>query len=280
MAKFDHAIYYLFLAILTGCAASQEDYEGVGERQHKGELIYRNKQESVFEIPPLQARVREKYPWEESFADKYPRITKEFFRCNGSSLNPPLIIKESGKETQCFFDCGGLQKHSLPMRNKKEFIYPILIDLLNYVQAKTGEKVVITSGYRCPQHNAYLDHSSYNRTSKHLIGAEVDFYVQGYEGRPEKIISLLQQYYQETSHYTGQKEYLTFERYEKPDTNVSITPWYNKEIFIKLFKKNEGRNVDNRHPYPYISLQVRYDRELKERVVYSPEKATKCYLRW
>ena len=32
--------------------------------------------------------------------------------------------------------------------------------------------------------------------------------------------------------------------------NVLIPPWYNKEILIKLFKKNEGRDLDNRHPYP------------------------------
>ena len=29
-------------------------------------------------------------------------------------------------------------------------------------------------------------------------------------------------------------------------------PWFNKEIFIKLYRKSEGRDGDNRHPYPYL----------------------------
>ena len=63
------------------------------------------------------------------------------------------------------------------------------------------------------------------------------------------------------------------------DTGILTAPWYNKEIFIKLYKKKEGRNFDNRHPYPYISIQVRFDTELNERVIYSWDKAYKNYLR-
>ena len=66
----------------------------------------------------------------------------------------------------------------------------------------------------------------------------------------------------------------TFQRFSKK-TNIATPPWYNKEIFIKLFKSNEGRDYDNRHPFPYIAVQVRYDREKNERVVFSPEQAQK-----
>ena len=114
--------------------------------------------------------------------------------------------------------------------------------------------MIITSGHRCPQHNTYVDPSYYNRTSKHLIGAEVSFYVQGMEYLAETIAHYLQDYYH--THF-DRPDYAVFKRYEKNDTNVSTQPWYNKEIFIKLFKKDEGHNFDNRHPYPYVSIQVR-----------------------
>jgi hypothetical protein len=43
----------------------------------------------------------------------------------------------------------------------------------------------------------------------------------------------------------------------------------NKEILIKFYMPNEGRNADNRHPFPYLSIQVRFDRETNMRVAYS-----------
>jgi hypothetical protein len=177
-----------------------------------------------------------------------------------------------------YLDCGGVDKHSLPMDEDKEFFYPILIDLVNYLQVKTGKRVVITSGHRCPEHNTYVDPSVENQYSKHQIGAEVSFYVQGMESEPEAIVKYLQAYYLEKPEYRDLKEYREFQRYEG-ETNVSTLPWMNKEIFIKLYDKKEGRNFDNRHPYPYVSIQVRYDRAKKERVVYSWDKAHRNYLR-
>ena len=63
-------------------------------------------------------------------------------------------------------------------------------------------------------------------------------------------------------------------------SDVAIKPWYNREIFIKLYQKNEGRNFDNRHPYPYISVQVRYDYDAQKKVTYSWDKAFRNYMRW
>jgi hypothetical protein len=208
----------------------------------------------------------------------YPRISKEFFRCKGTSLNLPLAEGEGDKKTY-YQDCGGGGSHSLCLRANKEFIYPVLIDLLNYIQTKTKKKVVITCGHRCPQHNAYADRSAFNQTSKHMIGAEVDFYVEGMERAPMKVVELIMQYYRSTDPYSGHTEYEQFLRYDKSDTNVSTMPWFNKEILIKLFKDHEGRDLDNQHSYPYISLQVRYDRDQKERVVYTWERAFKGYHR-
>jgi hypothetical protein len=244
-----------------------------------GEYIYRKHNEFLFSPLPTEKQPPKSYPWEKQLAGNFPKITKEFFRCKGSSLNPGRIIQQN-EETKKVFDCGGCQKHGLPLRNDKEFIYPILIELTNHIQAKTGKRLVITSGHRCPEHNTYVDPSRENQYSKHMIGAEVSFYVQGMEDQPKAIVEIIQSFYKDMSCYRDLKEYQEFKRYEKDDTNVTESPWFNKEIFIKLFNSKEGRNFDNRHPYPYLSIQVRHDRELNEKVIYTWEKASRTYHRW
>lgn len=255
----------------------QSEREKMRRRNCKGEYIYRSQADYFYPISTPAYTPRAPYPWESE--TNLPRITKEFFRCKGSSVNPPIVDMSDPNTPNLCADCEGSSRHGLPILNGKENVYPILVDLLNYIQRKTGKRVIITCGHRCPVHNTYSDPSKDNRTSKHQIGAEVDFYVQGMEERPQEIIGLVMQYYQETAAYKGDKEFLEFKRYEKSDTGVATQPWLNKEIFIKLFQKNEGRDADNRHPHPYISLQVRYDRERKERVIYEWGKANKGYPR-
>lgn len=271
----------ILIQICTACQPEEKE-NTPRVRNQKGEYIQRRSDETVANLdlpkkipPPL-------YPWDKfSEGDHHP-ITKEFFRCKGSTLNPAHIVQKQDGPVH-YYDCGGVDTHSLPLRDGKEFVYPILIDLLNFIQTKTGKKVVITCGHRCPEHNTYADESVENQCSKHTIGAEVAFYVQGMEHDPETIVKYIQEYYQETPIYKelkDSKDYLTFQRYEKPDTNVTTTPWYNKEIFVKLYKKHEGRNFDNRHSHAYISIQVRFDRDLNERVNYSWDKAHRNYHRW
>jgi hypothetical protein len=264
-------IFYLFLVfLLSACSTSDEPPTD----NEVGEYIYRNHNEYLFVTAPPEKMNLDPYPWEKNHVANLPKITKEFFRCKGSGLNPERTV-EHGEKITHLSDCGGTEKHSLPLRNEREFIYPAFIELMNHVQMATGKRVVITSGHRCPQHNLYVDPSPSNQSSKHMIGAEVSFYVQGMEYQPEKIVKILTDYYKAFK----EPEYRNFERYEKGSTNVSTHPWYNKEIFIKLFLASEGRNYDNRHPYPYIAIQLRYDRDLQENVVYSWEKAIKNYLR-
>lgn len=273
-------LLFLFSQLCAACSQTDDSFlNSSNQRFQKGEYIYRKHDESFFSLAPQTSHAPTPYPWEQSRVGSQFKITKEFFRCKGSTLNPPRSVKEK-EETVHYFDCGGIEKHSLPLRDKKEFIYPILIELLNNIQAKTNKRVVITSGHRCPDHNAYVDSSESNRYSKHMIGAEVSFYVQGLEDRPDIIIKLIQDYFKETPKYQGQKEFTEFERYAKGDSGASTQPWYNKEIFIKLFHRKEGRNFDNRHPYPYICLQVRYDYDTQEKVIYTWDKATHNYLRY
>lgn len=272
-------IYFIFcLSTITSCTSKDDLPRSISsENNLQAEYIYRVDHEYLFAPEPPLHQILEPYPWEKDLAGNYPKITKEFFRCKGSSLNPVRIAaKNSGVER--YLDCGGFEKHSLPLDGEVEFVYPILIDLLNYLQVKTGKRVVVTSGHRCPEHNTYVDSASENLYSKHQIGAEASFYVQGMEWEPATIVRFLQEYFLEQSEYRGLKEFQEFQRYEG-ETNVVEPPWMNKEIFIKLYNKKEGRNFDNRHPYPYISVQVRYDRLKGERVAYAWDKAHRNYLR-
>jgi hypothetical protein len=267
--------WLLSIAIIVSSCSSADE---TPEQYEVGEFIYRHHDEFLF-TPQLPEKVKlDPYPWDKDLVAHLPKITKEFFRCKGSSLNPERVIEHGDKITK-LSDCGGTDRHSLPLRNEREFIYPVLIDLMNYIQATTGKRVVVTSGHRCPVHNLYVDPSPGNQSSKHMLGAEMSFYVQGMEYQPDKVITILMDYYAHTKEFQDLPEFRNFERYDKATTSVNTPPWYNKEIFIKLFMPAEGRNLDNRHPYPYVSVQVRFDRQTKENVTYSWEKAIKNYLR-
>jgi hypothetical protein len=270
---FPRSIVYLGIIclLLSGCSRlEQSEREKIRRRNCTGECIYRNRDEIFYPIVNPVHTPRSAYPWEAEW--NLPRITRDFFRCKGSGGNPPIVERGDAEPLR---DCEG--RHGLPILYGKEGVYPILIDLLNYLQKKTGKRVVVTCGHRCPLHNTYADFSKENRTSKHQIGAEVDFYVQGMEDRPLEVIGYLMQYYHETSCYRNEKEYIEFKRYDRPDSRVAIQPWMNKEIFIKVYQKNEGRDGDNRHPHAYLSLQVRFDKQLNEKVLYCWEKAHQGY---
>lgn len=226
--------------------------------------ITRHKDQVVLSHTPPISCERERYPWEEAYIGEHPRITKEYFRCKGSALNPMKLV-----DGEHYHDCRGGYVHGLPLIGEEENVYPIMLTLLNHIQEKSGKRVIITCGHRCPAHNGYADPSKFNATSKHQIGAEVDFYVQGLEHDPQAVVDLLLSYY-------GADD---FKRYHGDKTDVSTPPWYNKEVFIKLFLEHEGRDFDNRHPYSYVCIQVRRDCEREEAVIYEWKRAHYNYKR-
>lgn len=270
----------LLVLLLSSCSSSPEvTPSSLKVKNQKGEFLYRTQDENLFATVPPTKKNADPYPWENAQAGNLPQITKDYFRCKGSGLNPERLIQEEGTLKR-YYDCGGAEKHSLPIREGKEYIYPILLELINAIQIHTNKRVVITCGHRCSDHNAYADSSKENQYSKHMIGAEVSFYVQGMESQPEKIVALIQQFYKEHPRYRNDRAYTEFHRYEQGKTATAVLPYYNKEIFIKQFTKDEGRNFDNRHPYPYISIQVRHDRDRNEKVVFSWEKAHRQIIRY
>jgi hypothetical protein len=267
----------MFCVLLCVACSGGGSNEKQQEKKEKGEFVYRRSHEKVCSVSSPQPKSSPRYAWEENFVGGYQRITKEFFRCKGSLLHPEKSVFKSVAEKETITDCDG--NHSIFILDGKEHIYSVLIDILNYIQKETGGRVVITSGYRCPKHNTYVDPSSYNRTSKHMVGAEVKFFVEGMEDSPKRALELIKKYYKENERYGGAKEYLEFKEYNG-STNVATTPVYNKEVFVKLFKKEEGRSFDNDHSYPYIDLQVRYDPQRRHRVFYSWNAAYHNYYRW
>ena len=269
-------MHYLLLFLALALVSCSSEEHRLRKQNLKGEYVYRLHDEYFFKPPPPLPQTRADYPWEGKCVRGLPRITKEFFRCKGNPLNPMLVQANVGKEPIKYFDCQGGRKHGLPIREGQEFVYPCLIELLNYLQEHTGKRVVITCGHCCPKHSAYTNHSPYNWGSKHMISAEVDFYVEGMENQPHALIPLIQQYY--THNFPDNKEYTQFARYEKEDLNISTPPWYNKELFIKLYLEHEGRDCDNQHPYPYLGIQVRFDRDSNSKVTFDPKQAQN-YLR-
>ncbi|NGX56431.1 MAG: hypothetical protein K1060chlam5_00672 [Candidatus Anoxychlamydiales bacterium] len=271
------SLFIIFVVFFISCDSSIDKKNEL--KKLKLEKIQRKASSKYCDCNTFVKRSLNPYPFETNKIGNLNKITKEYFRCKGSSLNPERVDDFDSDDIKVYLDCEGGSKHSLPLINGKEGVYPVLLDVLNFIQRKTKKKVVITSAHRCPKHNTYADLKKEERISKHMIGAEVDFYVQGYENRTLDIIEIIKDYYLEKPKYNKEKDFIEFVRYDK-SKNTSTEPWYNKEIFIKLYNPHEGRDFDNRHPYPYISIQVKWNREKNEKVIYSWEKANRGFLRY
>ncbi len=196
------------------------------------------------------------YPWEIKGHPNLRPIQKEDLHCQGRRDHPPKLLANGESHN----DCDGPLEHGLPVR-----VQPILMTLLNWIQEKTGQEVVITSGHRCPRHQTYLNSSSKALSSKHQVGAEVNFYVKGWEERPEDVVNIIFEFYKAAP-----------KKWDK-ETDVRTTPWYNDEVFVKIYQKDEGRDEDNAHGFPFIDIQVRYDNEKGEKVQYTWKGSQEYY---
>lgn len=224
--------------------------------QEVGEYLFREEKELYAPLSPLKERILAPYPWQSKNPDELSPITKYHLRCRGTITRP---LKKAKSGEVYLEDCNGSLAHSLPIKNGQEYVAPILLTLLNYLQQTLKKPVVITSGHCCPTHQKYLMGSPHITPSKHLTGEEVRFYVKDFEEKPYQVLTQIQKFYSNEGPLLR-----NFERYPLSKTDVSTEPWLNKEIFIKFFKTHEGRNEDNQHPYPYFSIQVRWDRSKNE----------------
>lgn len=257
--------------VVIGCSGLEHtEKQKIRSSNQSKEPILRHEGECYFAYQAPQKKLRAKYPWEEKFIGQFSRITKDSFRCRGSNINPE---KKYGEET--LTDCGGLLSHSLPVLDGEEFIYPRLIDLLNHLQKVTEKRVVISAGYRCPEHNRYVNPERRNLTSKHQIGAEVDFYIQGLEDAPEEIVKSLMKFYEE-----DEPQYKHFRKSIKERNGIKYPIWFNKEIFITINHFQVTQDLDSQFPHPYITIELRHDRDREQRVEYTWQKAHNGYMRY
>jgi hypothetical protein len=247
--KIQNALLVFFL--LNACSnMDRSENEKIKKCNEKKEKIYRLSSESYFSLDELPIQEKEKYPWENFEKSELPKITKEFFSCKGSEIHPPIRVDGMKEE---IFDCQGFEKHLLPIVDNKEYISSTLIQLLNYLQNRCLRQVIITTGHRCLAHEIYSNGGVLDKESKHVSGEEVDFYIEGYEDKPLEIVRMVMDYYQ-----TNQTiSYNRFTKCQKNKENLEHPGWYNKEIVIRVHEKNEGRDFDNRHPYAYITIQIR-----------------------
>lgn len=274
MRKVRESVFSQLLLVfcMLSCSRMEEAEKARIRRCNEiSERIYRHHNEVLFEEDALVFQEQPPYPWEETQSLAIAKVTKEYFRCRGSLENPERKVKG-----EIYKDCGGSRRHGLLYKDQQEFVYPVLIELLNYVQQKIGAKVVITSGYRCPAHNAYVCADQKYETSKHQVGAAVNFYVSGYEDRPLEVVKWIMDFYRQE----GSQNFLPFRQAESKKGQTKYPGWYNKEIFIKIYDAKERRDFDNRHPYPYIVIEVRYDRHRGEAVNYDWKTAHQGYLRY
>jgi len=267
-----YILFGLLAIIFFSCSGLQKtEYDKIRKKNLTAERIARNHDDMLDFIKNPSIKKSEPYFWEDVDQVYLPKITKDFFRCRGHNKNPP---KEFNKVL--LNDCNGSSKHSLPLIHGRENVYQTLLDILNYIQINLNQKVVITCGYRCPKHSVYAE--PMQAESYHMIGAEVDFYIKGYETKADTVVEEIINYYKNSDLYKNQSDYTNFQRVSVNGTKTKA--WVNKEICIKYFDKSEGRDIDNRHPYPYISIQVKYDKALKEKIVFSKSKAEKGYYKW
>ena len=242
--------YFFLLFFCVACTSADERVQKRRmENNRSTEKIYRLSHERVYEEKEQKLVRRAPYPWEN--AADFPKITMNMLRCRGSSSHG-----ERKRGDKIYTDCNGMKDHGLPYVDGEEFVYPVLVSLLNKVQNALNKKVVVTSGHRCPKHNDYINLGK-SRISKYMIGARVDFFVEGMEHQAEEIVEeIISQYKQDSDNYC---------HFTKSTGNKSAPSWRNKEISISIQREGE-HSILYKKDHPVISISVRYDRERAEHV--------------
>jgi len=268
--------WIIYTLLFTSCSGLEKAQQAkIRKANEVKDPIVRLSNERYFASTMPRKKEREKYPWEERYVGSFTKITKESFRCRGSSSHLERKVLNSDGLEEILVDCEGLGSHSLPVKEGEEFIYETLIKLLNHVQGINHKRVIITSGYRCPIHNRFCNHTKANASSKHQIGAEVDFYVEGMENEPETVISQLISFYKE-----DEKSYQQFQKSIKEKNGIEYPIWSNKEISIRINHYKISNDLDNAFSHPYITIDLKFDRQGEEKVEYSWQKANNGYMRY
>lgn len=253
----------LLIFLFTACSTANDRVQKKRMKNNiSTEKIYRLSHEKAYEVEKPKLVRKMSYPWESETA--YPKITMDTLRCRGDISHEK---KERGGKV--YEDCKGLYEHGLPYVDGEEFVYPVLVHLLNKVQGAFDKKVVVTSGHRCPKHNTYLSLGK-SKISRYMIGAKVDFYVEGMENNTEEIIERIMHFYSDE-----EDRYSRFQRVSHDNGSYS---WKNKEISISISREGEHSIIEGKKN-SVISIEVRYDRDREELVRVEWDKAYQGFIR-
>jgi hypothetical protein len=250
------------LLLCASCSSADQRIEKKRMNNNKTiEKIYRLSEEKVYLHEELKLCKRELYPWENE--SEFPKITIDHFRCRGNLNN-----KERHALGQTFQDCKGLYEHGLPYVDGEEFVFPALLSILNKLQNRLEKKINITSGHRCPKHNSYVTLGT-SKLTRFMIGAKVEFYIEGMEKNPQNGIEAIIDLYK-----LDTEKYANFEKIRKDDGSFK---WQNKEIALSIEQKGEHSVLDNLN-HPVISIEILFDREKNESVILDWNKAYKGFI--
>lgn len=239
--------FLLLFFLFVSCSKAEKRQEEQLKKFHqKMGYITRLKGQRQFIFPAIKKSAAPKYHFLRVSDTGLPLITKEYFRCKGSCSSGVRYLN-----SEIIFDCDGIKSHSLPIKEGKEFIYPILIQTLNVLQERLNKRITILEAHRCPKHNRFVDASYKNSFSKHQIGAKVTFYFE--DVSCNTVLDILFQFFE------GKKQKLFARK----------SGWANKYINVCLHKDvNENEQIGE-----YLSLEVLFDSQTQKRIEYTYQKA-------
>ena len=256
------SICFILLFLQVSCSTADEREKSQRMSNNKAvEKIYRLSHEKVYVEEDRVLATRELYPWENE--TEFAKITMNTLRCRGDNTHVPRHKKD--KE---YVDCNGMHDHGLPYVDGEEFVYPVLVSLLNKIQNSFNKRLIVTSGHRCPRHNNYLTLGA-SKISKYMIGAKVDFYVEGMEEGVDDVIERIMYLYENDSD--------EYRRFTKTTGQGHFPAWRNKEISISASSEGE-HSVTLKKNHPVITVEVRWDRERNQRVNLDWKKAYQGFI--
>lgn len=181
------------------------------------------------------------------------KLSAQINRCKGTD-------KDVSNQDEKVHDCS---EHTLDDFNQKEGtnikLDPRLAKFIFNEIISKGYKVLITSGFRCPEHNHFSQISDISGKTKkdslHSKAEAVDFILLDNQGIPLT--------YQELKNLEltleNQDKYIIPQ--DKLDDLHSNNPYISTNIntlfYITSYKPEEGRDPDNNHPWSYMHLDFR-----------------------
>lgn len=266
---FERSICCVVLCLFTSCSGMQES-----ERYQLRRANETRVQISNVEYRPCSNKVNCKqdynvdaltYPWEISLPCGIESITINDFRCKGSVSHKKKASK--GRSTSVYImDCNS-ESHSLPLRGGKEYVFPVLIDMCNYVQQELKSCVKIAAGHRCDAHSRYQLASLRNVGSRHRACALVTLYVENCSDTPEKVVDSIASFLASDC-YKRDNIFKTSCKYIHQGTkNARLT---SKEFDVGIASQEALQDSEHLSAPYYITIKVLYDYEAKSSVnIYS-----------